>query len=352
MKTNKIILIALITIFHLSAKSQTSTVLEGFLFLKKIQFKDDFLYFTDSNSIKKIDVSLENPPVITVVDDGLFSPQDIAIKGDYLYIAHGEKISKVNITSDTPVMPIDVITNISTPFGLCFVGDNLFISTYGMISKIDVTQTNPTITTVINGLQGITFSILGKDNFLYFSTTVSSIFPQQGICKIDLTMATPIIETVFSGVADPKTFVFNGNELIFSELGNLRISSIDITQPNPIINVIANIPLGAYGLAIHNNILYLAEFFGLTNDRILKIDAPLSLNSFYPVDDLLLYPNPANNVIYFLHDTSSATYTIYTLLGQEIEQGETHNNEIFIDHIPTGVYLIKINGLIKKFIKK
>jgi hypothetical protein len=351
MKAKKNVLTLLISILSVvSSIGQTTTVLDGFLILKKIQFKGDFLYFTEYQSIKKIDVTLQNPIVITVVNGGLGSTQDIAIKDDYLYIAHDNKISKVNINSSTPGILIDVITNINTPYGICFDGNNLYISSNAGISKIDVTQTNPLITQVVNGLQGMIFAILVKDNYLFFSSTVSSIFPQQGISKIDLTLATPVIETVISGVADPKTFVMNGNNLIFSELGNLRISSININQQNPIVNVIADIPLGAYGLAIRNNILYLAEIFGIPNSRILSLDQPLSLNSFNPNDELIIYPNPVKDKIYF-NNNKSFTYNIYNSLGQEIQQGLTNNNEIIIEHIPNGYYFIKINGIVKKFIK-
>lgn len=352
MKTIKAILISLFTLFVLSAKGQTSTVLEGYHILKRIQFEGDFLYFTDYQSIKKIDATLQNPTVITVVDGGLDSTQDIAIKDDYLYIAHGNKISKVNINNDTPGILIDVITNINTPYGLCFEGNNLYISSDANVSKIDVTQTNPLITPVVSGLQGIIFAMLVRNNYLYFSSTVSSTFPQQGISKIDLTLASPQIETVFSGVADPKTFIMNGNELIFSELGNLRISSININQPNPTINVIADIPLGPYGLAVKNNILYLAEFFGIPNSRILKIDQPLSLNSYSTNDKLVIYPNPAKDKIYFTNDKPLSNYKIYNLLGQELDQGFTYNNEILIEHIPNGSYFININGVVVKFLKK
>jgi hypothetical protein len=351
MKKIKIILITLFTFFILSAQGQTTTVLGGFHILKKIQFQGNFLYFTDYQSIKKIDVTLENPAVITVVDGGLDSSQDIAIKDDYLYIAHGFKISKVNISGSIPAPLVDVVTNISMPFGLCFKGNDLYIASNATISKIDVTQNNPTITEVVNGLQNMIFAMLIKDNYLYFSSTVSSIFPQQGISKIDLTQTSPVVENVISGVADPKTFVMNGNELIFSELGNLRISSININQQNPTINVIADIPLGPYGLAIKNNILYLAEVFGIPNSRILKIDQPLSLNSFELNDELIIYPNPAKDKINFTTNEAINNYKIYTLLGQEIEQGLIYTNEIPIEHIPNGNYFIKINGVMKKFIK-
>jgi hypothetical protein len=352
MKTKQTILALFITFFSLHVKAQTSVVLEGFHFLKKIQIEGDFLYFSDYQSLKKMDLTLENPPLITVVNEGLDSLQDFVIKDGILYIAHGYKISKVNISGPLPAPIIDVVTSIEMPLGLCFNGNDLYIASNGSIRKMDVTEANPSLTEVVSGIQGMVFAILVHDNYLYFSSTVSSTFPQQGISKVNLNQSPLEIETVFSGVADPKTFVMNGNELIFSELGNLRISSININQQDPSLNVILDIPLGAYGLAKRNNILYLVEFFGTPNGRILKMDSPLSVGSFNPNHEMIVYPNPAKDKIYFTSSNMSANYKIYNLLGQELEKGTAHHNEIDIMYLPNGNYFINIDGVLLKFIKK
>ncbi len=62
--------------------------------------------------------------------------------------------------------------------------------------------------------------------------------------------------------------------------------------------------------------------------------------------DLTIYPNPTHKTL-FLNNLSS--YTIYDITGNEILKGKS--NTINVEHFANGLYFIKIENDIKKFIK-
>jgi len=63
--------------------------------------------------------------------------------------------------------------------------------------------------------------------------------------------------------------------------------------------------------------------------------------------ELLIYPNPANTILYVDGAEESSEYSIYTLQGQKIEEGRLEN-EISIDHLSDGFYLLQIKSLDEK----
>ena len=64
-------------------------------------------------------------------------------------------------------------------------------------------------------------------------------------------------------------------------------------------------------------------------------------------NSIVIYPNPADKHINIKHD---GLKEIYSVLGEKLI--ETYKNEINISDLPTGVYIIKIENLTMRFIKK
>lgn len=68
-----------------------------------------------------------------------------------------------------------------------------------------------------------------------------------------------------------------------------------------------------------------------------------------------LYPNPSNKTIYLQQSTNTAKpmqYAIFTLLGEQITNGITTNNQINMVEIPKGLYFIQLtneNGFVQTF---
>jgi hypothetical protein len=73
--------------------------------------------------------------------------------------------------------------------------------------------------------------------------------------------------------------------------------------------------------------------------------------------EFTLYPNPVSGSILNVSDLKeSSTYKMYNMVGQELGKGAVINNEISVDRLATGTYLLEIsnkNGtLTKRFIKQ
>ncbi|UOK43612.1 MULTISPECIES: reprolysin-like metallopeptidase [Flavobacterium] len=72
---------------------------------------------------------------------------------------------------------------------------------------------------------------------------------------------------------------------------------------------------------------------------------------------LKLYPNPVKDgTLYFSGIESNASYKIFNLTGQQVAYGDTNNNSIKVDTLPSGIYIIEISDSrsvgTKRFIKE
>ncbi|RLZ06864.1 CotH kinase family protein [Faecalibacter macacae] len=73
--------------------------------------------------------------------------------------------------------------------------------------------------------------------------------------------------------------------------------------------------------------------------------------------DFLVYPNPTSDVLNIASASKSEiTYTISTILGQNVESGINKDQKLNVSHLNKGVYLIELKQdnkrVVKKFIKK
>lgn len=65
----------------------------------------------------------------------------------------------------------------------------------------------------------------------------------------------------------------------------------------------------------------------------------------------LIYPNPANNVIYLNNTTSNEAFTILDISGKCVMTGTIENSKINVDFLPNGTYfLCRNSGINQKFI--
>ncbi|MEE4247703.1 MAG: T9SS type A sorting domain-containing protein [Kangiellaceae bacterium] len=79
----------------------------------------------------------------------------------------------------------------------------------------------------------------------------------------------------------------------------------------------------------------------------------LSLDQFQSLHSIKLLPNPTSNYIKISGLTNTRSYILFSLLGKAISTGTVANNQkISVQHLPKGVYLIKLeNAKTLKFIK-
>lgn len=69
------------------------------------------------------------------------------------------------------------------------------------------------------------------------------------------------------------------------------------------------------------------------------------------IDDLTIYPNPSTNYVFVLNMKDSSPYNIFDLSGKTVSSGIV-SNEISIDHLDKGVYLLSLPMGTVRFVKE
>jgi chitodextrinase len=95
------------------------------------------------------------------------------------------------------------------------------------------------------------------------------------------------------------------------------------------------------------------EDYTITISATARIDETATARTF----DFTLYPNPVSgSVLKVANLDTISTYKIYNMIGQELAKGSIINNEIVVDRLATGTYLLEISNTIgtstKRFIKQ
>ena len=95
------------------------------------------------------------------------------------------------------------------------------------------------------------------------------------------------------------------------------------------------------------------EDYTITISATARIDETATARTF----DFTLYPNPViGSVLNVGNLDAISTYKIYNMIGQELANGFLNNNEILVDRLATGTYLLEISNAIgtstKRFIKQ
>lgn len=83
-------------------------------------------------------------------------------------------------------------------------------------------------------------------------------------------------------------------------------------------------------------------YFGQGEDYGLKIESDLGIED---QKDLMtsIYPNPVDDILYFNTKTEITSISVYSLLGQELITTKTNANEINLNHLSQGVYIVRAN---------
>jgi CubicO group peptidase (beta-lactamase class C family) len=87
-------------------------------------------------------------------------------------------------------------------------------------------------------------------------------------------------------------------------------------------------------------------------DLILYGKEPTSVQeNNYSVNNMIIYPNPVINEIN-LFDMNGINYTIYNCLGVLVKAGESSNGKIIVSDLSSGIYFLRLDNSISKFIKE
>jgi len=176
------------------------------------------------------------------------------------------------------------------------------------------------------------------------------------LLKVKLDSDTIEYSVVVEGLSYPTDLVFNGDYIYISETGKDRISNegfvykINVNEENPTPIVVISDLDGPSDVLVHGDELFVSEFSG---GRIRQYSDILNATLSYELEkDLLIYPNPANNIIHVDQHSKSSNYVIIDGQGISVKKGVTNpNNQIEIGDLSAGLYFLKINDFsTKKFI--
>jgi len=114
-----------------------------------------------------------------------------------------------------------------------------------------------------------------------------------------------------------------------------------------------------YGLAYMHNVYNLCNCLLSINKDLMQVYSndnclPTADQSELELKELKLYPNPAVNTISIDHISQNGSYTIFSVLGEEIKHKafEGKNIKIDIRGLRPNIYFIEIDNQILKFIKE
>jgi uncharacterized delta-60 repeat protein len=99
-----------------------------------------------------------------------------------------------------------------------------------------------------------------------------------------------------------------------------------------------------------------SSYQGITTNRIIRLFGPsvLSTNNS-EIDKIVIFPNPVQEKIYF-SNLKNVEYEIYNMLGKLVLKGNNVENEINVNNITKGVYILKLKKgehiFNQKFIKE
>ena len=234
---------------------------------------DIYLSELENDRIIKVNDFQSNPIVSTYIS-GLSNPFQLALDGNFLYYSASERISKIDITQSNPVS-IDLLKNIrGIVNGMAIRGNELYFHlNRDGVYKIDITQSNPIITEVLIGAAEVA-DLIFIDEELYMSSVL-----ENKIFKIDVTQSNPVPVDVLTGIDWPRTITAKGNELYASQRDN--IVKIDLTQPNPVPVELLSGFTEPFSLSFVGNDLYICDLI----DGIFKFPASTSVNSSLPFEE-------------------------------------------------------------------
>ena len=122
----------------------------------------------------------------------------------------------------------------------------------------------------------------------------------------------------------------------------------DASFSNPLKDTVTESEVTISGL--NENTLYYWRVRSLSNDLAsvwsdvwhFTTGEPFVLYDFS--DELTIYPNPANDLIYVTGAENGDTYEVFNLIGKLMDTGTIQNASISLKNLESGIYLIKINS--------
>lgn len=252
-----------------------------------------------------------NPESATIALESFISMPSVygmANKDSELYFSATNKIYKVNLNS-TPITTVQIANNISgmagfnnSTIGLKIYGDDLYLSESSGIYRINLISGNYE-KEIVTSFTGSSFAI-GNDDKMYL--TGGSDF--SAVYQVDLQTQTSSLLTQITGFIGTYDIVFDNNSLyITTQEGDYnKVAKIDLTSLN-------------------------TDNINIVNPHI--------------------FPSLVDDFINLVGMYNTESVKIINQNGQ-VKSVKIENNKINVSDLSSGIYFIRTNEWIEKFIKK
>ena len=324
------------------------------------------LYFTDGsdNRIRKIDTlgiitTIAGTGVAGDTGDGglailaeFHGPGDIAIDTfGNLYVADVgnrcvRKIDKSGIvtrvagggTAGLNDGGLAVDGQLVLPYGISVdVHDNLYIADYNNNTRVRKVDTAGIITTIAgNGINGYSGDGGPADSAeLYFATAVAvdklgDIYIADATNSLIRMVNTAGIISTIVGAVGICGFSGDGGDALFAELCGPSDIKVD-----------------------DGGNLFIADW---GNNRIRHVNSTLIVNSASRANKALsIYPNPVTTQLTISSSENIAAISITNLLGQTVYSSQYSGSllvSVDVAELPRGVYFVRVNNVVRKFVKE
>jgi len=176
---------------------------------------------------------------------------------------NGGRVSKINLDDPNPIKET-LVTGIVRPMGLALKGDTLFIAD-NLGDKILIKKlSDPTSIFTEFAFVNNPGSIALRGDYLYISQ-----WDFLSVSRINITESDPVPEIVEEGFFVPSALMISDNDLYVSEWASGKIYKLDLTEPNPEKILVVEGLESPQHLKLIDNHLYFTEFYP---GKISKID--------------------------------------------------------------------------------
>lgn len=222
-----------------------------------------------------------------------------------------------------------------TPTSVPCSGDYIANVTFGGINRTSVCDSLSTG----YGYYPNYVAIASPGQTLPISLTPGTLFPQAFIVWIDLNM----------------DYTFSPNEIVFSS------PNISYTTVTGSVTIPAGSSSGVTRMRVRcadyintlSNDACLNMTFGETEDYLVSLDGlPTSVSSIAHNSELMIFPNPANNLLSIksYNNIIGSQVDILNIFGQKIHSEKLNSNEnLDIHSLSNGIYVLSVNGMYQRF---
>ena len=271
--------------------------------------------------------------------------------GNFVYVSKWSNGSPgiYKFNPDSANINLESFISLPSVFGMAYKDSNLYFSATNKIYKVNLNSTTISPIIIANnilGTQGFNSSTIGLKvygNYLYLSES-------NGISKINLISGNYEKELVTNYTG--TSFALGNNNKIYTTggLDYTAVYQLDLqTQVNTVLSQITNF-IGTLDIVFNNNSLYVTTSEGDFN-KVARIN--LSNLSTYNLNknELIIYPSLVDDFIILSGIENTKNVKVINQSGQIISV-KVENSKINVSNLSTGIYYIKTDEWVRKFVKK